>query len=74
MMKIAKIREVKTPQRSNPGDAGLDFFIPSDMDWESFTIQPGAGLLIPSGIKALVPEGFALVCLEKSGVATKKDY
>ena len=29
-MKISKIRDVKTPTRANPTDAGIDFFVPND--------------------------------------------
>ena len=35
-------------------------------------IHPGTRCFIPSGIKANVPEGFALVAFNKSGVALKK--
>lgn len=41
------------------------------MDWETFTIQPGCHLAIPSGICVDVPSGYALMAYEKSGVATK---
>jgi dUTP pyrophosphatase len=70
-MRIQKVRQVQTPSRANQFDAGLDFFIPDDMHWETFTVHPGCHLKIPSGIKADVPLGCALVCLEKSGIATK---
>lgn len=32
-MDIIKIRDVKTPERGTPLSAGLDFFIPNDIDW-----------------------------------------
>jgi dUTP pyrophosphatase len=71
-LKIQKVRDVKTPTRANADDAGIDFFIPNDIVWESHTMLPGEGILIPSGIVADIPEDFALICLEKSGVATKR--
>ena len=76
-MKFTKIRDVKSPQRANSTDAGIAFFIP--YDWEDTdlmhdykTILPGQSVLIPSGVKVNVPEGYALVAFNKSGVATKK--
>jgi dUTP pyrophosphatase len=76
-MKFTKIRDVKSPQRANSTDAGIDFFIPHD--WEDTdlmngfkTMIPGQSVLIPSGIKVNVPEGYALVAFNKSGISTKK--
>ena len=31
-LRFIKVRDVKTPSRSNEGDAGLDFYIPRDLD------------------------------------------
>jgi len=60
------------PKRSNPGDAGIDFFVPKHT-WEHSTCQlePGARVLIPSGIKMEIPAGWAMVFLNKSGIAVK---
>ena len=69
-MKIAKTRNVKTPERGTEKSAGIDFFVPND--FKSVVIRPGRDLLIPSGIKAAVPEGFMLMAAEKSGVVTSK--
>lgn len=69
-MKISKIRQVKTPNRGTPESAGLDFFVPSD--FEEITISPGEDVFVPSGIKANVPSGFALIAFNKSGVALRK--
>lgn len=70
-LRIQKTRQVKTPTRSHQYDAGLDFYIPDDMPWATYTIWPGTQLLIPTGIKADIPEGFALFCFERSSMATK---
>ena len=70
-MKIAKIRDVKTPERGTEKSAGIDFFVPNY--FEPFTIRPGRDLLIPSGIKVAVPEGFMLMAAEKSGVVTSRN-
>ena len=71
-MKITKIRNVKTPIRGTEGSAGIDFFVPEDFPKDLCTIQPNERFFIPSGIKANVPDGFALIAFNKSGVALKK--
>lgn len=71
-MKISIVRDVKTPTRAHTYDAGIDFFIPNDLGWESRVIWPGTHYLLDSGIKADVLPGTALICMEKSGIATKK--
>jgi len=70
-MKITKIKDVKTPTRANTTDAGVDFFIPNDYNGKT-ELSPGESCFIPSGIKVNVPEGYALIAFNKSGVATKK--
>lgn len=71
-MKLAKIRDVKTPTRGTAGSAGIDFYIPNDYPVSLCTIAAGERFFIPSGIKANVPEGYALIAMNKSGVALKK--
>jgi dUTP pyrophosphatase len=68
-LRIQKTREVKTPTRSHPYDAGLDFYIPSDIGWDTFAVQPNVSIVIPTGIKADIPEGFAFMCFERSSMA-----
>ena len=70
-MKFLKIRPVKDPNRGTINSAGIDFFIPED--FHPTIIIPGKSILIPSGIKANIPEGFAFIAHNKSGVATKKN-
>jgi len=69
-MLIKKVKDVKTPARGTGKSAGLDFFVPDD--FEKSKVWPGKSILIPSGIKAQVPEGYALIAFNKSGVATKE--
>ena len=69
-IKFAKIRNVKSPSRGSAGSAGIDFFIPED--FIERTLRPGEDVLIPSGIKVLIPHNHALIAYNKSGVATKK--
>ena len=71
-MKLAKIRNVKTPTRGTTGSAGIDFYVPDDYPSSLCEIEPGDRFFIPSGIKANVPTGFALIAMNKSGVAMKK--
>lgn len=68
-MKIAKLRDVKTPSRGTSESAGIDFFIPNDMGL--LTILPNASIKIPSGIKVSIPKDHALIGFNKSGVAVK---
>ena len=71
-MKFTKIRDVKTPTRANNTDAGIDFFIPNDLGYDKTELSPGESCFIPSGVKVNVPEGFALIAFNKSGIAVKK--
>ena len=68
-MKIAKVRDVKTPERGTARSAGLDLFIPND--FRPSGIMPQERMLIPSGLKIKVPEGYMLKAENKSGIATK---
>lgn len=69
-MKFLKIRDVKDPSRGTSKSAGIDLFIPNDFEYR--TLSPGESLLIPAGLKANIPENYAFIAFNKSGVATKK--
>lgn len=69
-MKISKCRAVKTPSRGTSQSAGIDFYVPED--FTTSVLQPGESVLIPSGIKVQVPNGYMLTAFNKSGVATKQ--
>ena len=69
-MKFTKVRDVKSPVRAHNTDAGIDFFIPND--FKETTLKLGESICIPSGIKVNVPNGYALIAYNKSGVALKK--
>lgn len=87
-MKFCKVRKVKSPTRGSAKSAGIDFYIPefslNDKSSISNTIglspegkpclilHPLTDILIPSGIKLEIPEGFMLMGADKSGVATTK--
>jgi len=70
-MRIAKIRDVKTPTRGTSQSAGLDFYVPND--FVTACLKQGDAVFIPSGIKIDVPNDFALIAFNKSGVALKKN-
>lgn len=76
VLRFARVRDVKAPQRAHETDAGIDFFVPDD--WRpgiaecSKIISPGESALIPSGVHVDVPRGWALIFFNKSGVASKK--
>ena len=69
-LRFSKIRNVKSPYRAHPTDAGIDFFVPDD--FPKTEIHPGDSILIPGGIKVKIPAGHALIFFNKSGVAAKK--
>ena len=69
-LNFTKTRDVKDPVRGHRTDAGIDFFVPNDYD--EIILAPNEDTLIDSGIKVIVPEGYALIFKEKSGVAVKK--
>lgn len=70
-MKFAKVRDVKSPVRGTAKSAGIDFFVPNDC--MPFRLFPQCDILIPSGIKANIPENMMLMAAEKSGVVTSAE-
>ncbi len=69
-MKFSKVRDVKSPVRGTGKAAGIDFFVPNFE--KEFILSPMQDLLIPSGIKMEIPEGYMLMGADKSGVVTSK--
>ena len=69
-MKFAKVRDVKSPVRGTGKAAGIDFFVPNSFG--AIIIDPHCDLLIPSGIKAEIPENYMLMAADKSGVVTSR--
>ena len=43
------------PEYANPGDAGMDVFAAEDI-----TIEPGQTVIIPTGLKLAIPEGYEI--------------
>lgn len=66
-MKFCKVRDVKSPVRGTEKAAGIDFFVPNNFN---AVLGSHDDLLIPSGIKAEIPEGYMLMAADKSGIVT----
>jgi dUTP pyrophosphatase len=69
-MKFLKIRDVKNPTRGTAKSAGIDLYVPNDFEYR--TLAPGESVLIPAGLKVNIPENYAFIAFNKSGVSTKK--
>ena len=96
--KYERLTHVTVPSKAHNTDAGLDFFMPSDL---AYIIQNGIGIkigmytrkleptgdiisstaieigphesvLIPMGIKTQFDDGWGLLFLNRSGIASKK--
>lgn len=67
---VIKGRDTKLPCKAHNEDAGIDFFAPNDM--EPVELSPGEDSIIQTGLRVAVPEGYCLLGVNKSGVATKK--
>lgn len=48
-MKFCKTRDVKNPIRANSTDAGVDFFVPTDLNKDSFEDKPRQGVELAFG-------------------------
>jgi dUTP pyrophosphatase len=66
-LKVKRIqKDIKLPRYGHAGDAGLDLF--SSVD---FVLTAGQVEAIPTGIKVAVPEGYAGLIWDKSGVSLR---
>lgn len=61
-----KTEETTTPTYARMGDAGMDIY-----SNEEYTIEPGKTLIIPTGIKVAIPEGYAILIQPRSGLSAK---
>ena len=57
---------VSLPTYAHETDAGMDIYSPSE-----YTIGPGETVVIPTGIKTAIPEGYALLIQPRSGQSVK---
>ena len=59
-------KDVSLPHYANEGDAGMDLYSP-----EEYTIGPGETIIIPTGLKVAIPQGYALLIQPRSGQSVK---
>lgn len=55
---------VSLPSYAKPGDAGMDVCAAEDMD-----IKPGETVIVPTGIKLAIPEGYEIQVRPRSGIS-----
>jgi len=66
-LKVKRInREAKIPSKGHKGDAGLDLFSCQECKLNPFEAKP-----ISTGIKVAIPEGYAGLIWDKSGISLK---
>ena len=71
MVCYTQTREGPTPRRANPTDAGLDLpFNPEDN--APLTIQPGQSVVLQTGLRFAIPQGYMLEVKNRSGNASKR--
>lgn len=63
IVKFKKLGEVKIPTYAKPGDAGMDFYLPDNVD-----IFPGINK-IDLKIAMEIPDGYVLFLKERSGIS-----
>ena len=63
---IAPCDALKCPRRATAGAAGYDFYAPA-----AFALDPGATIKIPTGIRAVIDDGWVLMIFPRSGLGFK---
>lgn len=58
--------QILLPKRATAGSAGYDFFAPAD-----FTLAPGETILLPTGVRVRMDEGWVLKLYPRSGLGFK---
>ena len=59
-------RELPTPLRARPGDAGLDLFARAPVE-----LAPGSRATVPTGLAIAIPESHAGLVVPRSGLAAR---
>ena len=59
-------QQIILPRRATAGSAGYDFFSPI-----GFELQPGQTILLPTGVRARMDEGWVLMLYPRSGLGFK---
>lgn len=72
MLQFLKMDErAHLPSRKNPSDAGADVRLFSP-DATILTVNPGESVKLPTGLKTHIPHGYALLVMNRSGMASDK--
>lgn len=58
--------EIRLPRRATAGSAGYDFFAPA-----AFELAPGETILLPTGVRARMDDGWVLMIFPRSGLGFK---
>ena len=58
--------EIMLPKRATIGSAGYDFFAPVEIN-----LNPSESMLIPTGIRVSIEDGWVLKCYPRSGLGFK---
>lgn len=58
--------QIKMPKRATAGSAGYDFYAPADI-----TVEKGKSVLIPTGIRSKINDGWVLKLYPRSGLGFK---
>lgn len=58
--------EIRLPRRATAGSAGYDFFAPA-----GFELAPGETVLVPTGVRARMDDGWVLMLFPRSGLGFK---
>ena len=58
--------KIDLPRRATRGSAGYDFFAPA-----GFELKPGETILLPTGVRARMDEGWVLMLYPRSGLGFK---
>ena len=61
--------KIKLPARATSGSAGYDFYIPLTV-----SLKPDETVIIPTGIKSFIEEGWFLMCCPRSGLGFKYGF
>lgn len=62
-------RDIRLPVRATGGSAGYDFFVP-----DSVCVSPGESVVIPTGVRAYIENGYFLMMVPRSGLGFKHGF
>lgn len=68
-LKYQKINIVKSPTKGTSGSAGIDVYVPED--FKTVNLGSGDNILIPTGLRFNIPQGYYLEVKNRSSMAHK---